>query len=625
MRAARSRARDERAPVDRVHDVGVARDRPGLVALQLPDEVPRARSVARPARRRRRPWPRPPGRGSPPRRRPRAAARRATSAAGKVLVTTIRVTSPGARPAAAQAARDPLPHRSQVRGELGRCVVRVGTGRHRCASPMLSLGPRSVTTPANRPVHAVPAVGEEVVALDACTRVPGRRPRLPACRAGSSDPGAQVQRGVRRARTPSASPARPRRPASRSCVAAPRSSAPHTAGPTTAETRPRARGRASPRRPPDDAGGQPARPACATADDAGGRRRPAARARSRRRARASARPGAGRHQRVGLRRAGPPAARPRRARRRRRAPGRRTPAGRARQPSAAGEPPRGWRRPRRVVADVVAEVEPVVRRPRLTPPCRSVDDAAATRAPTVDASTVADAVGPPSRARRRGAAGRDYFRKSGRRGRRRRRRSAPALARPTRRARGVRTTRSSPSPDATARSVTARAGGDCAGAAGPAAAPAGRGRAARSPSPLGGPLRRRARRRYGGPTGPPALRLLPVTAERAVVGRLVGTPPSKPAAMTVTRTSSPRASSMTAPKMMLASGCAASCDQAGGLVDLEQAEVRAARRSTAARRARRRCDASSSGLEIASSAACDARSSPRAEPMPIRALTRRPA
>src|SRR5690606_20926797 len=34
---------------------------------------------------------------------------------------------------------------------------------------------------------------------------------------------------------------------------------------------------------------------------------------------------------------------------------------------------------------------------------------------------------------------------------------------------------------------------------------------------------------------------------------------SKPAAMTVTRTSSPSASSMTAPKMMFASGCAASC------------------------------------------------------------------
>src|SRR4051812_29699624 len=40
--------------------------------------------------------------------------------------------------------------------------------------------------------------------------------------------------------------------------------------------------------------------------------------------------------------------------------------------------------------------------------------------------------------------------------------------------------------------------------------------------------------------------------------RLLGRPPSKPAAMTVTRTSSPRASSITAPKMMLASEWAAS-------------------------------------------------------------------
>ena len=38
----------------------------------------------------------------------------------------------------------------------------------------------------------------------------------------------------------------------------------------------------------------------------------------------------------------------------------------------------------------------------------------------------------------------------------------------------------------------------------------------------------------------------------------VGSPPSKPAAMTVTRTSSPSVSSITVPKMMLASGCTAS-------------------------------------------------------------------
>ena len=58
--------------------------------------------------------------------------------------------------------------------------------------------------------------------------------------------------------------------------------------------------------------------------------------------------------------------------------------------------------------------------------------------------------------------------------------------------------------------------------------------------------------------------------------RSVGSPPSKPAAMTVTRTSSPRVSSMTAPKMMLASGCAASLHELRGVVDLEDAEVRPA-------------------------------------------------
>src|SRR5690606_36287889 len=40
---------------------------------------------------------------------------------------------------------------------------------------------------------------------------------------------------------------------------------------------------------------------------------------------------------------------------------------------------------------------------------------------------------------------------------------------------------------------------------------------------------------------------------------MTGSPPSKPAALTVTRTSSPSVSSMTAPKMILASGWTASC------------------------------------------------------------------
>jgi hypothetical protein len=74
---------------------------------------------------------------------------------------------------------------------------------------------------------------------------------------------------------------------------------------------------------------------------------------------------------------------------------------------------------------------------------------------------------------------------------------------------------------------------------------------------------------------------------------------SKPAAMTVTRTSSPSASSMTAPKMMLASGCATS-DDLGGLVDLEQAEVGPPEMLSRMPRAPSML-ASSSGLEIAAS------------------------
>jgi hypothetical protein len=51
---------------------------------------------------------------------------------------------------------------------------------------------------------------------------------------------------------------------------------------------------------------------------------------------------------------------------------------------------------------------------------------------------------------------------------------------------------------------------------------------------------------------------------------------SKPVAMTVTRASSPWFSSMTAPKMRLASSWAVFLDQRGGLVDLVQGEVGAA-------------------------------------------------
>ena len=75
---------------------------------------------------------------------------------------------------------------------------------------------------------------------------------------------------------------------------------------------------------------------------------------------------------------------------------------------------------------------------------------------------------------------------------------------------------------------------------------------------------------------------------------------------------------MTAPKMMLASGRADVGDQLGRLVDLEQPEVGATRMDSSTPCAPSML-ASSSGLEIAISAAATARSSPRAEPMPMRA------
>ncbi len=89
--------------------------------------------------------------------------------------------------------------------------------------------------------------------------------------------------------------------------------------------------------------------------------------------------------------------------------------------------------------------------------------------------------------------------------------------------------------------------------------------------------------------------------------------------MTVTRTSSPRASSMTAPKMMFASGCAASWTRrAASLISNRPRSLPPWIESSTPWAPSML--ASSSGEEIASSAAWTARSSPRAEPMPMSAL-----
>ncbi|OLL71220.1 hypothetical protein Ae168Ps1_5723 [Pseudonocardia sp. Ae168_Ps1] len=98
----------------------------------------------------------------------------------------------------------------------------------------------------------------------------------------------------------------------------------------------------------------------------------------------------------------------------------------------------------------------------------------------------------------------------------------------------------------------------------------------------------------------------------------VGVPPSNPAAITVTRTSSPRESSITVPKMMFASGCAASwtSDAASWISNSPRSEPPAIESSTPCAPS---IDASSSGELMAFSAACTARPSPREDPMPISA------
>ncbi len=98
----------------------------------------------------------------------------------------------------------------------------------------------------------------------------------------------------------------------------------------------------------------------------------------------------------------------------------------------------------------------------------------------------------------------------------------------------------------------------------------------------------------------------------------VGPPLSNPAAITVTRTSSPRESSMTVPKMMFASGCAASwTSDADSLISKRpRSEPPAIESSTPCAPS---IEASSSGELIAFCAAWTARPSPLAEPMPINA------
>src|SRR5690606_1584619 len=108
------------------------------------------------------------------------------------------------------------------------------------------------------------------------------------------------------------------------------------------------------------------------------------------------------------------------------------------------------------------------------------------------------------------------------------------------------------------------------------------------------------------------------TGNEGTSTRGCGSPPSKPAATTVTRTSSPRVSSMTVPKMMLASGCAASCTRrAASLISkMPRFEPPWIERSTPCAPS---IDASSSGLATASSAALMARSAPLLAPMPMSA------
>ena len=106
------------------------------------------------------------------------------------------------------------------------------------------------------------------------------------------------------------------------------------------------------------------------------------------------------------------------------------------------------------------------------------------------------------------------------------------------------------------------------------------------------------------------------SAKREVVG--AARTLSNPAAITVTRTSSPRASSITAPKMMFASGCATRVIVSAAL--FTSCSVRPVGPATESSNPRApSIEDSSSGDEIADRAASSARSSPEPWPIPINA------
>ena len=252
--------RTRRAPVDRVHDVGVRRHRARLVASGAARRS--ASQVAHPGVAR---TPRPSpaaswSRFSPMSRTPRAA-RWPTSSAGNVLVTATRVTSARSRPASAQAAAIRSSTPRQVGGDLG--PARRWSGRQ-------SVGGRhagSQTTPANRPV--TPSRRWEKRSAVSMVQVSSSaRSRTPAATSWASTRARQVQPRRTVAGRARPRPARRRRPRP-AARRAPRSSGRTPPDRTCARPvrdvgRP---ARASPRPGTDDAGQRhPCGPAWATAE-----------------------------------------------------------------------------------------------------------------------------------------------------------------------------------------------------------------------------------------------------------------------------------------------------------------------------------------------------------------------
>ena len=184
---------DQPHAVDRVDDVGVARDRArpcwSAAARRSASEIGDAGGPGR-----RSPWRPPPGPGSPPRRCTPSSARRATSLAGNVLVIATRVTLDRVAAGGVRRPRRCGPRScGQVGGDLGAGGRRVSdrlTPRHQPGEASASRRPAGGSRgPARSAVHQELDLDRLDTRREQLGDDAGRAGRAPACPARRRRPG----------------------------------------------------------------------------------------------------------------------------------------------------------------------------------------------------------------------------------------------------------------------------------------------------------------------------------------------------------------------------------------------------------------------------------------------------